>query len=87
MMGFNWRQVGHLRMAERYGHMPEREDIQVIGDIAKLRRTFSLKRDFWNYPALAAFHSKHLTHLVYFSKWAKVLHDIMYTFRKRPISE
>jgi UDP-glucose 4-epimerase len=49
-------------------------------------RKFMLKRNFWNYPALIAFHSRKLTHLFYFSMWAKVLHDIMYTFRKRPIS-
>jgi len=85
MMGFDWRKVGHLKMAEKYGFMPKREDIEIIGDIDTLKRKFLLKRNFWNYPALAAFHSKNLTHLFYFSRWAKLLHDVMYTFRKRPI--
>ena len=85
MMGFNWQKVGHLKMAERYGYMPKRADIKIIGNIDSLKRKFALKRNFWNYPALMAFHSRKLTHLFYFSMWAKVLHDIMYTFRKRPI--
>lgn len=84
MMGFDWRKIGHLRMAAKYGFIPKREDVEVIGDIESLKRRFVLKRNFWNYPALAAFHSKSLTHLLYFSAWAKPLHDIMYTFRKRP---
>jgi len=85
MMGFDWRKVGHLKIAERYGYMTRREDINVIGDIEGLKRKFVLKRNFWNYPALAAFNSKKLTYLFYFSKFSKILHDIMYTFRKRPI--
>ena len=87
MMGFDWKEVGHLKMAERYGYMPNREDIKIIGNVDTLKRKFTLKRNFWNYPALAAFHSKKLTNLFYFSMWAKLLHNIMYTFRKRPISE
>lgn len=87
MMGFDWRKVGHLRMAEKYGFVPRREDIHIIGDIEALTRKFTLKRDLWNYPALAAFHSKSLTQFVYLSKWAKLVHDIMYTFRKKPIHE
>ena len=86
MMGFDWQKVGHLKMAERYGFIPKREDINIIGNIDSLKRKFALKRNFWNYPALAAFHSRKLTHLFYFSMWAKLLHDIMYTFRKKPIS-
>jgi len=85
MMGFNWWRVGHLKMADYYGYLPKREDVKIIGDIETLKRKFTLKRDIWNYPALAAFHSKKLTHFFYFSRWAKLLHDIMYLFRTRPI--
>jgi uncharacterized protein (DUF362 family) len=85
MMGFSWEKVDHLKMAHRFGYLPKREEIEIIGDINNLKRKFILKRTFWNYPALAAFRSKNLTYLVYFSMWAKLLHDIMYTFRKRPI--
>lgn len=85
MMGFDWRRIGHLKMAEMYGFMPKEDEIQIIGDPVSLRRKFTLKRNFWNYPALAGFHSKSLTHLFYFSMWSKLLHSVMYTFRKRPI--
>ncbi len=85
MMGVDWKEVAHLKTAQRCGYVPKREEIEIIGDIDILKRKFILKRNFWNYPALAAFHSRHLTHLVYFSMWAKLFHDIMYTFRKRPV--
>ena len=85
MMGIDWRKVGHLKMAEKYGFMPKSEDIKVIGDMGALKRKFVLKRNFWNYPALAGFHSKNLTYLFYFSRISKILHDVMYTFRKRAI--
>ncbi|OGW31421.1 MAG: hypothetical protein A3J81_06985 [Nitrospirae bacterium RIFOXYB2_FULL_43_5] len=85
MMGFNWQKVGHLKMAAKYGLLPDREDIKVVGDTEGLKRKFVLRRNFWNYPALAAFYSKKLTHLFYFSQWAKMLHDVMYMFRKRPM--
>ena len=65
--------------------MPKREDIEIVGDIEALKQQFTLKRNFWNYPALVAFHSKKLTHLFYFSQLAKPLHDIMYMFRKKPV--
>lgn len=85
MMGIDWTKVGHLRTADKYGLIPKRENIDVIGDIEALKKNFVLKRELWNYPALAAFHSKRLTYLFYFSRWAKFLHDIMYIFRERPI--
>ena len=86
MMGFDWKKVGHLRMAAKYGFIPKREDVEIIGDLHQIKRKFKLQRTFWNYPALAAFYSKQLTHLFYFSRWAKPLHDLMYTFREKPIS-
>jgi len=85
MMGFDWQRIGHLKMAEKYGFVPTADEIQIIGDPDALKRKFTLKRNFWNYPALAGFNSKKLTHLFYFSIWAKSLHDVMYAFRKRPI--
>ena len=85
MMGFDWKRIGHLKQADKYGLIPKREDINVIGDIGALKIKFALKRELWNYPALAAFHSDKLTYLFYFSRLSKLLHDIMYTFRKRPI--
>lgn len=85
MMGFDWKKVGHLKKACEYGFMPNKKNINVIGDIKNMKQKFVLKRDVWNYPALVAFHSSRLTYLLYFSGWTKLLHDIMYTFRKKPI--
>jgi uncharacterized protein (DUF362 family) len=85
IMGFDWRRIGHLKKAAKYPFMPKRDDIKIIGDMESLKRRFVLRRNFWNYPALAAFYSKKLTHLFYFSRWAKPLHDFMYTLRKKPI--
>ncbi len=85
MMGFDWKNIPHLTTANQYGLIPAQEEIQVLGDPDLLRAKFYLKRDLWNYPALAAFHSKHLTQFFYLSKYADFLHDVMYTFRKRSI--
>jgi len=85
MMGFDWKKIAHLREAAKYGFIPRRKDITIIGDIDSLKRKFKLHRTLWNYPTFFAFHSKKLTYLFYFSKFAKPLHDIMYTFRKRPL--
>jgi uncharacterized protein (DUF362 family) len=85
MMGFKWNKIGHLKVAERYGYLPKKEDIELIGDVNDLRLKFSLKRGFWQYAALVAFKSRYLTNFFYLSRYAKILHDIMYLFRKRPI--
>jgi len=85
MMGFNWKDIGHLKEAANLGFIPDRKEIKIVGDLEPLKRDFSLKRNFWNYPALLAFNSKRLTHFFYFSNYAKILHDIMYLFRKRPL--
>lgn len=86
MMGFNWKNIGHLREAANLGFIPDQKEISVVGDLGSLKKDFSLKRNFWNYPALFAFNSKRLTHFFYFSSYAKILHDIMYLFRKRPLN-
>jgi len=85
LMGFDWKKIGYLKKASQNGFIPNREEIDVIGDCQAIKRKFNLKRELWNYPALIAFHSKWLTHLFYFSKLSKPLHDLMYTFRNRPI--
>jgi len=86
MMGFDYKKIGHLKIAAQYGLVPDLEDIEIVGNPDELKHKFKLKRNFWNFPALAAFKSRQLTHLFYFSKWSKLLHDIMYTFRERPIT-
>jgi uncharacterized protein (DUF362 family) len=86
MMGWDWRKIAYLRLAHRNGYAPGPEGIDVVGPLEELRRPFSLHRTFWSYPALAAFHSRRLTRIIYLSSISKLLHDVMYTFRERPIS-
>lgn len=85
MMGFDWRKIRHLTVADRYGLIPKKSDIKILGNPDVMKRKFKLKRSVWNYPALVVFRSKKLTHFFYFSAWAKFIHDVMYIFRKRPI--
>jgi len=85
LMGFNWKNIKHFKEADNLGFIPNKKDIKIIGNIELFKKDFVLKRNFWNYPALLAFHSKQLTHFFYFSRYAKILHDFMYLFRKRPI--
>ena len=85
MMGFDWKGIRHLKKAGEYGLLPESDAIEVIGNIDSLAKKVILRRTLWNYPALAAFRSRRLTHLFYFSKWAKGLHDLMYLIRPRPM--
>lgn len=85
MMGQNWRKIGHLKKAYTLGFIPSRSEVSVLGDIKSLQRKFKLRRNFWNYPALIAFKSKNITRIVYLSHISKFLHDVMYTFRKRPL--
>ena len=85
MMGFNWSQIRHLKIARKEGYLPNKEDIKLIGNIESLKKEFTLRRGLWAYPALVAFRSKILTKFFYLSKYAKFLHDVMYTFRKRSL--
>lgn len=85
MMGIDWRKIGYLRQAARQGAVPPASAIRIMGTVPPVDPPFRLRRQFWNYPALAAFQSSWLTRVVYLSDWAKLLHDIMYLFRKRPI--
>jgi hypothetical protein len=85
MMGFDWRTVPHLARAGAYGYIPADDAITVLGDPESIAMPFTLRRVFWTYPAYAAFHSKHLTRFFYLSRYAKFMHDVMYTFRERDI--
>jgi uncharacterized protein (DUF362 family) len=87
MMGISWKKIPHLRISHNLGYIPEEGEIKVIGENNFLYRKFNLKRTFWNYPALIAFHSQYLTKIVYLSKVAKPIHIFMYLFRKRPIDD
>ncbi|HWR28383.1 MAG TPA: DUF362 domain-containing protein [Negativicutes bacterium] len=81
MMRVDPETIGHLRSESR------NEGVSIIGDLQGLAHSFALKRNLWNYPALVAFHSRWLTKLVYLSSCSKLIHDVMYCFRKRPTED
>jgi uncharacterized protein (DUF362 family) len=83
LMGIDWKKISHLKKAKKQGLVPDIQDIVIHGTSDYLKRNFKLKRTFWSYPALIAFQSTILTYLVYLSRYSKIIHDIMYTFRKR----
>jgi uncharacterized protein (DUF362 family) len=83
LMGIDWKKVGHLTKAREQGLVPDIRDIVIHGTSQHLKRKFKLKRTFWSYPALIAFQSSRLTYFAYLSRYSKILHDIMYSFRKR----
>ena len=46
MMGFNWKDIGHLRESANFGIIPDRKKIPIIGDLGSLKRDFSLNGIF-----------------------------------------
>jgi uncharacterized protein (DUF362 family) len=87
LMGIDWRKIGHLKASEKYGLIPKPEEISIRGDVRQHQRKFKLKRNVWNYPALLAFQSRSLTNFVYLSRYSKLIHDLMYLIRRRPITD
>lgn len=82
-MGFEAREVAHLAAAERQGLLPDLDEIRLVEAGPVRPCAFRLRRTFWNYPALAAFHSRRLTRLVYLSRFSEVIHRAMYLVRPR----
>jgi len=85
MMGMDWKRIGHIREAVAAGPFPDGSGVKVVVDALWPKRTFRLRRRFWDYPAWIAFRSKRLTYLFYLSRLSGLLHWFMYLFRKRPI--
>lgn len=86
IMGFRWKSIRHLKIAERYGYIPSDREIEMTGN-KNVSHKFTLKRSLWNIPALIAFRSKWLTDVFYMSPFAKPLHTLMYLVRKKPIDD
>jgi len=88
IMGVDLKKIKHYRLAYKNRLVPQIGDIETNQDFQRfLSDKFYLKRDIWNYLALSAFHNPWLTHFFYESMFADILHKIMYTFRKRPVSD
>jgi uncharacterized protein (DUF362 family) len=87
LMRVDLTKIKHYRLAFKNGLVPKIEDIRINRDYKGfISNKFYLKRDVWNYLALAAFLNPWITHFFYESMFADLLHKIMYTFRKKPIS-
>ena len=44
LMGFDWKKIRHLILSERYGLIPRRKYVEIIGDMETLKRKSVLKR-------------------------------------------
>ncbi|MFA4884182.1 MAG: DUF362 domain-containing protein [Candidatus Margulisiibacteriota bacterium] len=88
MMGVDLKRVLHYRLPYKNKLVPKISEISLNQDFKKFASgKFYLKRDIWNYLALSAWLHPWINHFFYESFAADLLHKIMYTFRKRPISE
>ncbi len=87
LIGQDLRRIPHYGPAFAAGAVPALADIET--NVAResldaARRPFRLKRNLWNYVAKTAWYSSTWNHLVYESRLAKPLHDLMYLVRERP---
>jgi len=88
LMNIDLRTILHYKKVFRKGLVPEEKEIKINQDCKKfISGKFYLKRDMWNYLALSAWLHPWINHFFYESCAADLLHRIMYTFRKRPISD
>lgn len=75
----------YFRHLHKNGLIPEMNDILCNEPwqnfISQIQ--FYLRRKWTDYPGYLAFHSGFFTHLAYFSRFAGLLHRILYLFRER----
>jgi len=88
LMKVDLKSIAHYKKAFKAGLVPEINEISLNKDYKGfISDKFYLKREIWTYPALFAWTHPWITHFFYESFAADMLHKIMYTFRKRPISD
>lgn len=88
MMKVDLRSILHYKKAFKAGLVPKEQEIRLNQSYKPfVSDKFYLKRDIWNYLALSAWLHPWINHFFYESFAAELLHKIMYTFRKRPISD
>ncbi|MCL5994963.1 MAG: DUF362 domain-containing protein [Chloroflexi bacterium] len=78
--------ASHLKLAQRVGMMPKNlSEITIYQDLAPFQsEKFYLRRTAINWITLSAFHSHLLTKLVYNSRSAKPIHELLYLVRGKP---
>lgn len=88
LMKIDLKKIKHYGLAYKNNLVPSEEQIRLNQDYRPfISDKFYLKRDLWNYLALSSFFHPWITYFFYESRFADILHKIMYTFRERPISE
>jgi uncharacterized protein (DUF362 family) len=88
LMRSDLKKILHYKKVFRAGLMPELGAVKLNQPYHSfVSDKFYLKRDMWNYLALSAWLHPAINHFFYESCAADLLHKIMYTFRKKPISD
>ncbi len=88
LMKVDLRTILHYKKVFRAGLVPDLAEIKLSQELSPfVSDKFYLKRDMWNYLALSAWLHPAINHFFYESSAADLLHKIMYTFRKKPISD
>ena len=83
LLGFDWREVPHLRYALGKENIASITNIECNTDFRTFQKQpFFLKRDWTDYPGLFTFHSRLMAYLGYESPLAKPLHWLLYRFRE-----
>jgi uncharacterized protein (DUF362 family) len=77
------RSIKHLALAEKRGLIPTMSQIETNADPASfVGPKFVLKRQWTDLPGVAAFNSRALAQVAYFSPLAGPLHKLLYMFRE-----
>lgn len=87
LMGLRLEDYPHYRRIREATGLPQLWEIATNQSLAPfVARTprFYLKRNFWNYVAKTTWYSQRWCYFVYESRFADLLHRVMYTFRRRP---
>lgn len=86
LMGIAPESVAHLRLAAREGMMPHQiQEVELNTDLHRFAGPrFYLDRGWSQWLALAIFHSRLATKMLYDSPLAKPAHEALYLFRGKP---
>lgn len=88
LMGYDLRKINHYKLAYKNKLVPSEKEIEFNQAYQGFKSDkFYLKRDHWSYLALLAWQHPAINYTFYESGISDILHKIMYTFRKRPISD
>lgn len=83
IIGFDWREIPHLRYALQKEGISSFDHIQCNTDYRSFKQhRFHLRREWTDYPGVFTFNSRMMAYLGYESPLAKPLHWLLYRFRE-----